>query len=345
MAHMIKRNDFIVTLNSEPVSWHGLDKRVDEITFENSPLNHAIIERHPVIYLNGKTTSLKPCDDDEREEKGQILKKYLIGQRDDSPEWIISCVNQTFEPFGNSELWDLMRETMEGFNYHISTVGTLRNGKRRFISCKLNDESDASWRYYIGFHDGLDGGLSLTLNGSTIRTVCENTQRFSINNSDHLETRRHTKNFRDDIPMMVDSVKQYIDGFTEFREVYAKLQKSSIDDDTAQALITGIMAKGQKEISSVIKNRIPVVHGLFRFGKGNHGKTLADVYNGFTEFYTHNSRQSKKPNPQKQFESSEFGIDADEKEKVLNIFYSDSLLDAFADAGSKLLKENEIAFA
>lgn len=347
MSHMIKENDRIQTLKSESQAWHKLDERVDTIVYEGSPLDYTIAERYPVIYLNGKTTSIKPNKDDEENEKADVLKKYLIGQRTGGPEWIISCVNDTFETFAGSELWEVMEKTMANVSHHVSTIGTLRNGKRQFITCRITDDKSDKFEKYISFLNGLDGGQALSIYSTSVRIVCQNTVNMSLDSATDLQVRRHTSGLRIDIPAMVDLMRSQLVALEKYQSDIAKWETQTIDDRQAQSLIVGLVAgKSQSTkdgLSTRSFNRARHIYHLFRIGKGNSGKSLADVFNGFTEFHTHHSRQFRKADLLKQKVSSEFGTDAQTKSDLYHTFLDDSKLDAIANQGEAIIKANQLS--
>ena len=340
MAHMIKENDMIETVITEPAAWHGLDLRRDIITFDGGSLDYAISERYPQLFLNGKSSKIVPLDD---EQNYQICKKYIIGQRADGPEWVIACVNNTFQTFGGSELWQMREEAMKDIPHTVASQGTLRNGKRQFICCRIESQNEKSSRY-LTFLNGFDGTQALTTYSSHVLAVCQNTVNLGIKLATDLQSKKHTKNLRDFVPLMVEQIRFQFAELERFEAALINWDKRKISDKDAQSLILGITANDgdEKKISTQSINRANAVYGLFRAGKGNNGESLADVFNGFTEYHTHYSRQSKKIDPVKQKVSSEFGRDAEIKSEIAEMFMDDSILDQLASHGEKLLKAHDL---
>jgi hypothetical protein len=129
-------------------------------------------------------------------------------------------------------------------------------------------------------------------------------------------------------------MKQEIDKLFEKREEfytsYEALMNRPMSSEMAEKILIGFEAVD--DLSTRTKNKISEIHQLYLDGAGNNGKTVADLLNGVTEYYSGKSSKTVS----KAWSSSEFGGGA---KKKLDFWGSldDNSLDRLAARGEKLL--------
>jgi hypothetical protein len=164
----------------------------------------------------------------------------------------------------------------------------------------------------------------------------------------------HTGYAEAQIAKMVEETKTLFVKRTEF---YAKLESLSDKAMTlkqAEAVIAGFL-QGQlpkteksNRLSTRTQNNIAEFALLFHKGLGNKGKTVYDLMNAGTEYFSFKTVNPKNENyALKQFSSSEFGAGAESKVEWVDSLISDekdekgmTALDRMAENGAKLLRDS-----
>jgi hypothetical protein len=130
-----------------------------------------------------------------------------------------------------------------------------------------------------------------------------------------------------EIPLDETTAKQFLVGF-----LYAHDQHM-IDDETPQTEIDKI------EVSTRRMNQVGRMIELFKIGKGNKGENFADLFQGMTDYYTHESAGGD--NVQKQIDSSEFGNAAAMKSFAYVLLGNDKRTASTIKIGKKILIAHE----
>ena len=120
-----------------------------------------------------------------------------------------------------------------------------------------------------------------------------------------------------------------------------QLANTPISDNNAKLFALGYMNSS----ATRSQNKAEQIHKLFRKGQGNKGKNLYDLFNGFTEFYTHGDlsvkrdKKALKKFKQDQWRSSEVGASAKVKNRVFNQLLNTSAVENTIAKGKILRKE------
>lgn len=310
MAHRISEFDKQQGLVQ---AWHGLTEVEPAISLDNNWLR--TWELVPVTLekkgLPTKWTILECTDLGEKLEIGQPY----------NPD--------SFQPVNNAAFLEMIKDSIAGTPHVVSSVGSVRNRGRVFVSIELNgmEKFKAAGRdfgSFLNFGNGHDKSSVLWVNTSNICTVCDNTftsNLISVENKiaksddvadDTLNLRqRHTKNVKLRLPELSKVIDMAIGVQAEFKLAMDTLHELVIPMPEATSLFAGFIGRNvakplvKNGLSTRSMNTVTRLGDLFVNGKGNRGETLADAFSAVTDFYTHFS--SGGDNIHRQVLSSEYG--------------------------------------
>lgn len=252
----------------------------------------------------------------------------------------------SYQPISNGELWDAAKGAIEGIGAKVSCVGTLKAGKVFFVSVQLNEDGGkftvkrANGEGFDDFFANLniigshDGTLGVKAYDSTVRIVCMNTLRWSLEAAGDVNfTVYHTKNAPTAMTNLPALVNAILSGRAQFRDSMEYLATQAISATDARLLVTGYFVRGflanahtekdAYQIATRTRNAIEEISTLFHRGKGNLGKSLYDLLNGVTEYYTTGEGTGKgETDKAARLCKANFGKAADHKTAFCNLLMS-----------------------
>ena len=291
------------------MAWHGKTEIVTDLTLDNNWLRKWDLvprkvadldcgEELPWVYLR--------CSDDQKIRVGQ---PYNPG---------------TFQPVNNAAFLDMIKDSISGTPHKVTSVGSLRNRGRVFVSIELNgmEKFKAAGRdfgAYLNFGNGHDKSSVLWVNTSNTCTVCDNTFTCNLVNVENKAVKadddniriaqRHTKNVTLRLPELSKLIDKAIGVQAEFKLEMDKLAAQAITVDGAKQIFAGFLGRNVSDVTKGLSTRafntVERLGELFVSGKGNKGETLADAFSAVTDYYTHFS--SGGDNVMRQMVSSEYG--------------------------------------
>lgn len=323
------------------MAWHGLTNIVETITRENSGICYPM-EAKPLYYIAGYTTdTMQPV----YAPSNQI---QIVSLDDNQP--IGNAVGSDYALISNSQLWDLLENSLAEVPHQIVSAGTVDDRKKVFISVKPEgiDAHVAAGRKIdsvLTFISGHGGALALSIRSGITVVVCQNTLNVALGNRS-LGTVKHTKNALSRLDRMAEIVAAHFGAQARFCNTLDKLANEPCNETTAREIFAGLMMKDAEAKESVLStrsaNRVEALVAGFRNpAMGTDGNDLSDVFNSVTDFYTHS--HSGGENKFKQFESSEFGSG----DKAKSDFYRllGGTVDDSAKVREKALPEFEMLLA
>lgn len=254
----------------------------------------------------------------------------------------------SYTPITNKQFVEIMENSTAGAGMQLVSCGSIKNRSQVFASFALPEAAfelrkGDVWKPFLNFYNG-HGNMQTGIgcNTSIWRSVCENSVRRSLRDvagSIVNVKLKHTKNLQDRIPNIAEICDAYVGTSAQFAKQMRILDAVKVDKTAAAELVAGFFGKrganNEPVISPQGKNRTERVVALFDKGAGNRGESLLDVFNGFTDFYTHESRGGD--NRMAQYLSSEYGDAADAKEDVLNMLLDDDRRETVAKLGRELI--------
>lgn len=238
----------------------------------------------------------------------------------------------------------------------VASVGSVCNRARIFVTLQLPKlpsfvAADREFRPYLNFLSSHDKSAPFIVNLSTVCTVCNNTFSMNLQDSENKSFRvevRHTKNMASMLADVPEMIEAFYATAHKFQTVLNHLGEIPVSGQDARNFFTGFLFEKDEaaEIDTISTRRLNQIDRLtilFVSGKGNNGKNLADVFSAVTDFYSHESVNSKGNNVQGQIESSEFGSGAAMKSLAFVILQDDKRISELIAKGATILANHETA--
>ena len=275
----------------------------ENATLESSTLNWSV-EKRPIFSPDDNGAMVKA--------KNHAM---MVRVDTDSP---LGVVGAKYEPVQNSTLWEALCESLYDVDHTIENAGHLDDGKKVFIQAKVEDESFAiggdKFNGLITFWASHDGSISIKLADTLERIWCSNTFNSSMHGNHKFNlTAKHTAN----VHFKLDGMMQALDEIFDHRRVLfaevKRLAEMPCNTRTARNFAIGMLNSNKTRGL----NMVGAIVSKFRHGIGNKGETMYDLWNGFTEYYTHGSRDIATEKQQNNLvKSSELGAGARMKVNV-----------------------------
>lgn len=323
MAANIQKRDIQTGIE---VAWHKLTNVVTEIDKANCGIVYpmGIV---PLFYngVNG------PIETEARQ---------VISLDDNGP-----CgrpVGKDYKLISNDEIWDAVAGGIAGTSHKFVSCGTVGNRATGFISIKVADDFMAANRQHKPMMNiiwGHGGNRAVVAKTGVTCIVCQNTVNMAMREkSDFKLSIRHTANAQ--VLDLTKAIDAHIGVVAEFKSAMDEAQSVDIAPSQARKVYAGFIigedsAPDTKTGITRFSNQVDRLTELFSSGKGNSGRTMADLINGATDFYTHES--SGGDSTWKQFTSSEFGAGEIAKREFFAIARSADLLADTTKRGENVL--------
>ena len=311
------------------MAWHKLTIVEKEITAENCRMRHDM-SIEPLYFKN--------TAGDYVEGNG----RQIVTLDDNLP--VGRPVGSDYKLISNTEIWDSVMEGLSGTEHKVVSCGTVSDRSLGFISVKISEAFKAATRETDSVLNVLwgHGGNKAVIgrSGFTV-VVCQNTYNMAMSErGDFKLSIRHTANAN--VLDLGKAIDAHIGVVAEFKNAMDELHTFDANAEKARKIYTGFISEGEtpetKTGISRLSNTVDDMVELFRFGKGNAGRTMADVFNGATDYYTHESSGGKK-NPWKQFTSSEFGSGNVKKSEFFDMLMNPDALATTVRQGERVMME------
>jgi hypothetical protein len=361
MSHQIERIDR--TYSTYGAEWHGLANHIPVITAEtvsdviDIPIEEKVLltaERHP-------ETNLYIPETIQEVEGSKVIVADLRNRSDllecDRKVWPLHTPKDSYRVISNREIWDCLQKAIEGIDgVKIVTVGTLDWCKKFYLSLEIADGKDMKtalgdkFQFVLNLLTSHDGFIPLLGMDSGTRTVCMNTFRYNVAYEGGAMKVRipHTKNAGIQIENFATYLNTVLKGRIKVMESMSYLETVKMESPSHAAYVAAgyFTSPDADEMSTRSYNRSVEIRDLSIVGKGNSGKTRYDMFNGFTEYFTHHGGAGgEKADKAKRWSVSNFGAAADHKEGFLNLLLNESDYGEALQRGEKLFRDKEQALA
>lgn len=340
MAHGIEKTDLM--LSTEGYSWHRKDRLVEKIDEETAtPLFFEVIESPLMVNIDGQMVNMEGYK--------SLVADHRAVRPDLAPEDQLIPLHiprDGYKVIKNRDIFHAAEKAIHEVDGKITSIMSLESGKKFALTINLgndvlkvnNDEIHA----HLNFVSSHDGSLNLKAYDSTIRIVCMNTLRWSLEAAGEVGfTIRHTKNAEialDNLPELVNNI---LKGRVNFKEVMEYLESCKVDSNDALAMSAGyfMVESGSPKLSTRSLNAATEIVNLFANGKGNKGKTLYDLANGATEYWTSGQGVGIKADANTRAYKSEYGMAADHKNRFVEMLANDDERTKAREIGKEALVE------
>lgn len=322
MAHNIQTRDIQTGLE---MAWHKLTNVVEKIDGTNAGILYP-------MYI--AETFFKTPDGVEVTANG----RQIVTADDNLP--VGRPVGSDYKLISNQEIWDAVQEGLSGTQHQIVSCGSVSDRALGFVSVKVADNFIAAKRdtqNVMNILWGHGGNKAVTARSGFTVVVCQNTFNMAMaEKSDFKLSLRHTANAN--VLDLSKAIDAHIGVAAEFKLAMDKLDSVDVKQTEARKIFAGFISGGEapetKTGISRFTNTLDRIQELFIYGKGNAGRTMADVFNGITDFYSHESTGGT---AWKQFASSEFGASSTRKTEFFDVVSDDSALRDTVKRGEKVL--------
>jgi phage/plasmid-like protein (TIGR03299 family) len=306
----------------------------DVITFANSRLDWKV--------------NKSPLYVPDREQTGwyKTVKGHSLLYREDTGGHL-AIAKDSYGIIQNKVLWESLEEALAGIKYEIVSAGYVQGGRKLFIQARVDDENFTvngdKFTNLIGAWTSHDGSSGYELMDNATRNVCRNTTTTSYREGGKVFNLkvRHTKNAVARIDGLMQNLEEIFDHRKKFFADLQELASMEVRPQDALAFSAGFFHNSKnKEISTNALNKAKKVVSLFNNGVGNRGETGYDLFNGFTEYYTHGNREACEQDEvrrNKQFYSSERGANARAKAHVLDVLMDEQKRNRLFEIGTAVL--------
>ena len=330
MSHQITAIDTVlVPEGSKYTTWHGLEQTTPlAITlsvardYELLP----IVNKQP-LYVAG---SDKPVEG----------FKALIATDKTGEKRTLDVVSERYSIIQNEQVFRTMSESFKGtgLEHTLSCIGTLGGLKKFFISVAVGDDNGGFMvngdKFYgnINFVTSHDGG-SFHAHDSLTRIVCANTLRSSMEGKKNVDFKiRH----KGDTTTKCEDLSRYLANVFTSRQVFVEnmgeLADQKVGGDDIRQVVGGFFVRdafkrGEKLADGFKTRSLNMIDGITELainGRGNNGRTMYDVLNGATEYWTSGDGVGRTASAGKKAYSSEFGTAANNKERFSEYLVSGS---------------------
>lgn len=343
MAHMIDtKYDRVYSVESP--EWHGLAEQVELIADkEFDALSHEIKEVEPNPIIEGVPVAFP---------NHKLLVADVSKSRPDiAPEDRFVPLHIPKAKYGvidNRAVIECMKSAFSDLGVKITTAGTLDCLKKFFVSVDIGECEQIinrdHFKCYVNFVTSHDGTMAMDAYDSVIRIVCMNTLNASRQAAGEAGFKvYHTKNAQLAMNGLSELFNAILKGRANLREVMEYLANHKCDANDALAMAAGYfcLETDSDEIASRSFNAAQGIANLFANGLGNSGRSLYDLANGATEYWTSGDgvgKRTKTDNAQRVYRS-QFGGAALHKEKFVAMLANDDRRAEALEIGRKAVTD------
>ncbi len=310
----------LVPDHSKYRAWHGREIRVGESITIGDVREHGL---HPRIVEGTVTAAIG--------DQQVTLKDYksLVAITKKGAMHPLHISGSRYSIIQNEDVWRTMSAAFQGVElpYKLTCVGTLCGLRKYFISVEIGDGNgfEVNGDQFYGNINFLTGhnGMAFHAHDSLSRVVCNNTFINSLAGEKNLDFRVYHKG---DTTAHCAKLGEYLNavlhGRVVFTEAMERLAAIQVADTDIEAVVGGYFLntafeRGEKleRFSTRTLNHVQGIAALARHGLGNSGRSMYDVFNGATQYYTSGDGVGKTTSAGRRAYSSEFGTGADRKQE------------------------------
>lgn len=309
------------------MAWHGKTYVEEKIDSSNCRINYAMEIRPTYIQSGDKYL---PANG-----------RQIVSSDDGLP--VGKIVGKDYKLFSNSDIWEAVAGSLSGTTHQIVSCGTVNDRSLGFVSVKISEDFKAANRLTSSVLNviwGHGGNKAVIARSGFTVIVCQNTLHLAEREqADFKASERHTTN--GSLVNLSKAIDNHVGVTAEFKSAMDELHSVDVVASRAEKIYAGFLCgdkmpetkTGYSRVSNVVDSMV----NLFTSGKGNSGRTMADVLNGATDYYSHASSGGR-DNSWKQFVSSEFGSGNIAKSRFLEVLCDPYALKGVEKVGETFLQ-------
>ena len=246
-----------------------------------------------------------------------------------------------YTAISNADVYQQALDICKGLSMDVVTMGTLEGCKKFFLSIdtgsseltvknRANGQNEQVMAY-INLINSHDGTMAQETYDSMIRIVCMNTLRWSRQSKGDMGGKvYHTKNAKLAMEMLGKRINAILLGRVSYVETMEMLSEITISKENALYIALAYLGSrsedGKKnKVSTRSVNAAESIQNLFERGKGNVGKSMYCLFNGFTEYYTSGDGVGKQSDAATKLYKGQFSGAADHKNDFLDFITTEDM--------------------
>jgi hypothetical protein len=328
--------------------WHNLNEVIPQTelnSFELTCLNRTVEKQATYFgpdFSEAKVTAMEKDGEKEYSVESVVMK----GIGDEKDSFLTVSTEENYPVIQNAEFFGVMQPLIDEFGFNVYSCGSLYGLRKWFVGLRSNDSrytlaDGKEIHNFINAQWSHDKSWKFRVYNSTQNIVCMNTAIFSRQVTEQMKKNKvnlfdmfakRTRNCGEKIALIKQALTAYYAELELQKEILNQFIATPIEQDKAFNVILGFLGGEKEEASTRLNNQANEIFDLFVGGKGNNGQNLFDLFNGVTEYFTHNASD----NNQKLFVSSEFGAYAKKKEAFGLLLQSQVEIDKAASLGLQL---------
>jgi len=342
MSHKIEKPHDMV-LSTEGTEWHKLATHLPMIgDMEVAPMLFDIVESPALVTIDGVQTQLedyKVLVADHRK-----CRSDLSGSDALVP---LHIPKAGYKVISNREIWNTMQSALRDLDCKVTSVCTLERGKKFAISCDIGNSdlviNKDKFKANLNFVTSHDGTIAMESFDSMIRIVCMNTFQWSREAADNVLKVYHTKNAAFALEGLGDLLNAILKGRVEIAQVMEYLASHKCDANDALTMASGYFAMTtdakDNKLSTRSMNAAREIARLAANGIGNLGKSLYDLANGATEYWTSGEGVGRTASVASQVYRSQLRSAAEHKRRFIEMLADDESREKMQSRGREAVRQ------
>jgi phage/plasmid-like protein (TIGR03299 family) len=208
-----------------------------------------------------------------------------------SDHQLLGVVSNKYHPLQNHDAFNWFDFLLHDGDVSLEAAGSLKQGKKIWVLAKVNGLTtdilhDDPVNPYLLLSNSHDGSTAIWIQFTPIRVVCANTLSYALSTreSDRLASRAFRIRHQGDIQAKLSQAQLALDfarqRFAIATEEYQAMARYQLNQADLDLYLSEILDTDTPQSTRAY----PQIVANFQQGRGNHGRTLWDAYNGVTEW-------------------------------------------------------------
>jgi phage/plasmid-like protein (TIGR03299 family) len=204
---------------------------------------------------------------------------------------LLGVVSNKYKPLQNHDAFNWFDFLLHDGDVSLESAGSLKDGKRVWVLAKINQSpvdiiQDDPVEPYLLLSNSHDGSSAVWIQFTPIRVVCQNTLSYALSNrnKDQALGRAFRIRHQGNIESKLNQAKSALDFARQRFAIATDEYKAMASCDLNQADLDLYLSLVLDTDTPQSTRAYPQIVANFEQGRGNHGATLWDAYNGITEW-------------------------------------------------------------
>ena len=307
MAHQVESMTYF-----GQTPWHGLGSTLEES--DRTDWNKVMVksgldwevEKVALLTVDGQ-----PIEDRELVRRSSDQKHYGV-------------LSKGYVPLQNRDAFQWFKPWLDAGLAKFETAGSLKGGAVIWALAEIQDISAEvvpgdTIKQHILLSNAHDGTLAWSGGFTNTRVVCANTlSQAHKSGASKLLRVRHSKNIKNNILIVQNSMDLIRQEFNADIELYKKLSRTSFNQDDVSRLVKKVMFKDEVELSTRAKNILEEIVNCVKVSPGSDfaPNTAWNAYNGINFFLL--NKAGTKADESNRLYSAWFGLNKTNDQNILN---------------------------